>query len=91
MAKNVCWVHPTHCILKGFTRLRASGDALAFVFVVFDVGRVVAPRVVKKTGLTVTSAWPTTTCSSTAPEQRLRGQIPHSTNKEKGTAEAQSL
>ena len=36
------------------------------VFIVLNVGSVVAPRLVRKR--TVTSAWPTTACSSTAPE-----------------------
>ena len=38
-----------------------------------------APRLVKKTRQTVISAWPTTTCSSTEPEQRLNSSL----NKEK--------
>ena len=62
---------------------------ICWVFIVFNVGDVVAPRSVRK--LTVTSVWPTTAGSSTAPEQRLRGQIPHSTNKKRSTAKARSL
>ena len=61
----------------------AKRVGFVFFFVVFHVGSVVTPRLVSK--LIVTSVWPTTTCSSTAPEQRLGRQIPHSTNKENKT------
>ena len=36
-----------------------------------NAGSVVDSRFAEKTGLEVTSAWPTTTCPNTAPEQRL--------------------